>query len=374
MPPYYSMCLGFCSYHTFIFFWGISMAQFLVHLIWWRIYLAIRLPFISNVTKKKEEPQLMSPRKKKTGCKNIKMEIIHLSRSAWQLEPPFDNVMHKIMYARCEGHWEMLKNICCYLSRFFFLKRWRSQIYASQAMLPCACIPPLESSSSRSPHPLLRVPHPISKSIKCVCEAEEAHQLTTAPPPFFSSSSRCHRASQPPPASPPLACRTTSSTLDPAPANRLGMRGLQWGDAGAGGGGPCQRGSDFYLYGSNKRETGGREKKPSTLLLPVHLLCLSLSPFPKQFMGSSCSSLSLPRCLSPLREEVRMHRRNLDVYGSLQQGIKWKKMLRGLKCLGSRTDFACNLKLQEEETGDSNLGLQVMMQDSKEWRREGGNN
>lgn len=45
------------------------------------------------------------------------MEIIHLSRSAWQLEPPFDNVMHKIMNARREGHGEMLKNICCYVSR-----------------------------------------------------------------------------------------------------------------------------------------------------------------------------------------------------------------------------------------------------------------
>lgn len=30
---------------------------------------------------------------------NIKMEISHLSRSVWQLEPPFDNVMHKIMQA-----------------------------------------------------------------------------------------------------------------------------------------------------------------------------------------------------------------------------------------------------------------------------------
>lgn len=62
---------------------------------------------------------------KGTGCKNIKMEIIHLSRSVWQLEPPFDNVMHKIMYARCEGHWEMLKNICCYVPRFFSFKKER---------------------------------------------------------------------------------------------------------------------------------------------------------------------------------------------------------------------------------------------------------
>lgn len=59
--------------------------------------------------------------------------------------------------------------------------------FTTQTMLPSARIPPLESSASRSPHPLLRVPYPISKSIKCVCEAEEAHQLTAAPPPFFSS-------------------------------------------------------------------------------------------------------------------------------------------------------------------------------------------
>lgn len=38
-------------------------------------------------------------------CKSIKMKIIHLSRSVWQLEPPFDNVMHTIMHAQCEGHY-----------------------------------------------------------------------------------------------------------------------------------------------------------------------------------------------------------------------------------------------------------------------------
>lgn len=43
------------------------------------------------------------------------MKIIHMSRSVWKLQPPFDNVMHTIMYAQCEGHWEMLENICCCL-------------------------------------------------------------------------------------------------------------------------------------------------------------------------------------------------------------------------------------------------------------------
>ncbi|CAB1459303.1 unnamed protein product [Pleuronectes platessa] len=92
-----------------------------------------------------------------------------------------------------------------------------------QAKPPSASIPPLESSS-RSLHPLLRAPHPISKSIKCVCEAEEAHQLTTAPPPFLPLLfSLPQSLAAPPPASPALACRTTSSTRwDPAPAKWAG--------------------------------------------------------------------------------------------------------------------------------------------------------
>lgn len=68
------------------------------------------------------------------------------------------------------------------------------------------------NGSSPSPHPLLRVPHPISKSIICVCEAEEAHHLSTAPPPFPSFP----LAATAPPASPPLlacccCCRCTSN-------------------------------------------------------------------------------------------------------------------------------------------------------------------
>lgn len=165
----------------------------------------IRLAFISNGTPNKAEkkgaPAQVSKRKnrwKGTRCKNIKMKIIHLSRSVRQLEPLFDNVMHTIMYAQCEGHREMLKNICCYVSSILYeKKRGRSQIYETQAMVPCARIP-LENISSRSPHPLRRVPHPISKSIICVCEAEEAHPLATAPPPFPPPPSCCHRALQPP--------------------------------------------------------------------------------------------------------------------------------------------------------------------------------
>lgn len=51
------------------------------------------------------------------------MKIIHLSRSVWQLEPPFDNVMHTITHAQCEGQWEMLKkNTSVVMSLEFFLK------------------------------------------------------------------------------------------------------------------------------------------------------------------------------------------------------------------------------------------------------------
>lgn len=90
----------------------------------------IRLAFISNGTPNKAEkkgaPAQVSERKnrwKGTRCKKIKMKIIHLSRSARQLEPLFDNVMHTIMYAQCEGHREMLKNICCYVSSILYEKR-----------------------------------------------------------------------------------------------------------------------------------------------------------------------------------------------------------------------------------------------------------
>lgn len=162
--------------------------------------------------------------------------------------------------------------------------------------------PSLESSSSHSPHPLLRVPHPISKSIKCVCEAEEAHQLTTAPPPFFPPLLAATE-----PRSPSLACRTTSSTPDPASAIRQGMRGLQWGGGGGGGGGPCPRSSDFYLWRHNKRDR--RQKENPLSSAPASASALSpalslLSPFQKKFMGSSCF-LSLPHSLSPPGEKVR---------------------------------------------------------------------
>lgn len=117
---------------------------------------------------------------------------------------------HAIMYARCEGHWEMLKNICCSLPQNFTSTKKKNCIHinATQVMHPCASFP-LENSSSPSPHPL-RVPHPISKSIICVCEAEEAHQFTaTAPPPFFFL--------LPPPATPPSLLAATEPCSPPPP-------------------------------------------------------------------------------------------------------------------------------------------------------------
>ena len=146
MPPHYGVCHGFCSYHTLIFSWRRSIAKLCVHFIWWGLNLAIRLPLISDGTskqaakKKKRKSFIWWVREKKTGemeqgGENIKMEIIHLSRSVWQLEPPFDNVMHKIMRERCEGHREMLKNICCYVSNFFVLKKTWSRCVPKQSLL-----------------------------------------------------------------------------------------------------------------------------------------------------------------------------------------------------------------------------------------------
>lgn len=69
------------------------------------------------------------------------MEIIHLSRSVWQLEPPFDNVMHTIMYAQCEGHWEMLKNICCYVSRILYIYKKRDDVARFTQPKQCFLVP-----------------------------------------------------------------------------------------------------------------------------------------------------------------------------------------------------------------------------------------
>lgn len=46
--------------------------------------------------------------KRKKVAKGIKMKTIHLSRSVWQPQAPFDNVMHTIIHAQCGGHWETL--------------------------------------------------------------------------------------------------------------------------------------------------------------------------------------------------------------------------------------------------------------------------
>lgn len=166
--------------------------------------------------------------------------------------------------------------------KFFEKKRWWSSQIST---LPCACIPPLGSSSSHSPHPLLRAPHPISKSIKCVCEAEEAHQLTTAPPPplssfFSSSSSRCHRA----PASPPLlACLTSSSTLDPGwgweASEALVMLLVVLVLAQA---------PRISICADTTKEAGGREPR-----LLMHLLRLSSSPV-SAFFKTIYEQLQLP--------------------------------------------------------------------------------
>lgn len=99
----------------YLHFPSMSTAQSLVHLIWWRIYVSLRLAFISNGTSNRAEERKRSSgwwikkrgekyRWNRARCKSIKMKIIHLSRSVWQLEPPFDNVMHTIMHAQCEGH------------------------------------------------------------------------------------------------------------------------------------------------------------------------------------------------------------------------------------------------------------------------------
>lgn len=126
-------------------------------------------------------------------------------------------------------------------------------------------------------------------------------------PPLLAATEPCS-----PPASPPLACRTPSSTLDPAPANRLRMGCSQWGAGGGGAdGGPCRRSSDFYLCRHNKRDRREEEKNAQhcscQCICSVSSSVSPLSSSPEQFMGSSCS-LSLPHCLSPLREKVRMHR------------------------------------------------------------------
>lgn len=107
----------------------------------------------------------------------------HEASSSWSLRSTMSCIQLCMHSVRVTGRCWKTSVVMC--PEFHIEKtRWCSQINATQAMLPCACIP-LENGSSRSPHPLLWVPHPISKSIICVCEAEEAHHLTTAPPPFF---------------------------------------------------------------------------------------------------------------------------------------------------------------------------------------------
>lgn len=122
-------------------------------------------------------------------------------------------------------------------------------------------------------------------------------------PPLLAATEPCS-----PPASPPLACCTPCSTLDPAPANRMGMSGSQWGNGGRRGG-PCPRSSGFYLCRHNKRGRREKEKKPQRC--SCQCICFGLQLFlssSERFMGSSCS-LSLLHCQSPQWQKVRMHRR-----------------------------------------------------------------
>lgn len=195
----------------YLHFPSMSIAQFLVHLIWWRIChpqitIHIKWHIKQGWEKKKRSSSLwVQEKKNKTGeteqgakASKWKSFTCHEASGSWSLHSTMSCIQLCMHSARVTGRcWKT----SVVMSQEFYIykkKRWCSQIYATQAMLPCACIP-LENSSSRSPHPLLWVPHPISKSIICVCEAEEAHHLTTAPPPFFPPlSSCCHRASQPP--------------------------------------------------------------------------------------------------------------------------------------------------------------------------------
>lgn len=87
-----------------------------------RIYIPLRHPFIPSKRCERggkkgataddqtagmeggwvEEHRTGEERKKVAKC--IKRKISHLSRSVWQLEAPFHNVMHTIMHAQCGGH------------------------------------------------------------------------------------------------------------------------------------------------------------------------------------------------------------------------------------------------------------------------------
>lgn len=174
------------------------------------------------------------------------------------------------------------------------------------------------------------MPHPISKSIICVCEAEEAHQFTTTAPPLPPSpphgsvSSGCNRALQSPHPSPPVSPRLAyctqpaSSIQHPAPADRMWMRGFQWGGGDGDGGPACPRSSAFHPRRRHKRQEaagGSPSSAPASASAPSPALYLP-SPSPKQFMSRSRSLLRLPLCPSFLVKWVQ--RRN--------GGGGWKKL------------------------------------------------
>lgn len=72
--------------------------------------------------RKKGAPAQVSKREKKNtdereqGAKYQNENHSLVTKRIRHPEPLLDNVIHTIMYAQCEGHREMLKNICCYVS------------------------------------------------------------------------------------------------------------------------------------------------------------------------------------------------------------------------------------------------------------------
>lgn len=190
MPPYYNLI--FCSYHTFI------LQEYPLHsslYIWFmkNLYHHQTIIHIKRHTdqgwdlkrriqskRKEEKKQVWEDDVQKQQNENYSLVTNRLAAEA------FIRQCHAYNYV-CTV-WGSLANAektSVVMSPEFYIKK-RDE--ASRFTQPKQCLHP-KNGSSPSLHPLLRVPHPISKSIKCVCEPEEAHQLTTtAPPPFFPPS------------------------------------------------------------------------------------------------------------------------------------------------------------------------------------------
>lgn len=163
----------------------------------------------------------------------------------------------------------------------------------------CGCIPPLHSSS-RSPHPLLRLSHTISQSIKCVCEP-----TGSAPPPtslFLFTLPQCLASPCKPPPYPATICyqiysRSSSSETESKAVNKLPKR---WWSL------VTLTRSEMCVC-PDKTKRGKTSASSYQLLALSHLLSLSLSvspalslplSFSRQSLGSS-HSLSLSHTLPP---------------------------------------------------------------------------